>query len=68
MPTKLLKTKWYIVNLSTKTVAIDRTYDRFWDAVDGEKKNHNRFPRFTALTGRHILKYAGRPWIIPASF
>ena len=29
MPTKLLKTKWYIINLENKTVATDHTYDRF---------------------------------------
>ena len=64
MPVKLLKTKWYVVDLDTCTVAVDYVYDRFWQAVEAERKR-NRMERFTALTGSHILAHAGRPWIIP---
>ena len=64
MSVKLLKTKWYIVNLDTCTVAVDGAYDGFWKAIETERER-NRMKRFTALRGAHILKRTGRPWIIP---
>ena len=64
MPVKLLKTKWYIIDLDTKCVAVDCVYDRFWQAVETERKR-NRMERFTAMRGSHILIHAGKPWIIP---
>ena len=60
----LLKTKWYIVDLDTKIVAIDYVYDRFWQAIEAERKR-DRMKRFTAMRGSHIIEHAGRPWIIP---
>lgn len=64
MSVKLLKTKWYIVDLNTKCVAIDYVYDRFWRAVDTER-GRDRMERFTALRGSHIMAHAEKPWIIP---
>lgn len=66
MSTKLLKTKWYIVNLSTKIVAVDRVYNGFWQAVETERER-GRMQRFTAMRGSHITLHAGKPWIIPMS-
>ena len=48
MPQKLLKTKYYIVNLDSRCVATDYNYNRFGDAIDAEKKRH-RMKRYTAL-------------------
>lgn len=64
MPVNLLKTKWYIINMDTKCVAVDYTYDRFWQAIETERKR-NRMERFTAMRGSHISMHAGKPWIIP---
>ena len=64
MPVKLLKSKWYIVNLDTRCVAVDCAYPRFWQAVETERQR-GRMARFTAHTGQHIQEHAGQPWIIP---
>ena len=64
MPVKLLKTKWYIVDLNTKCVAVDHAYTGFWKAVESERKL-DRMERFTAMRGSHIMLHAGKPWIIP---
>jgi hypothetical protein len=64
MPAKLLKSKWYIVDLDTRCVAVDCFYERFWKAIDSERKR-GRYKRFTALRGKYILAHAGKPWIIP---
>jgi len=64
VPVKLLKSKWYIVNLDTLCVAIDYTYERFWTEVESERKR-KRMRRFTAMTGKHIVAHAGHPWISP---
>jgi len=66
MPVKLFKSRWYIVNLDTQCVAVDRIYDRFWKAIEAERKRA-RMKRFTALTGKHILEHVGKPWVIPVT-
>jgi hypothetical protein len=64
MPIKLLKSKWYVVDLSNRRVAVDHHYDHYWDAVETER-GRGRMQRFTAFTGAHITAHAGRLWIIP---
>ena len=64
MAARLKRTKWYIVDLDTKTVATDRAYNRMWEAIDAERAK-GRFKRYTALTGARIEERIGKPWIIP---
>ena len=63
MTGKLLKTKWYIVDLDSKRVLTERIYGGFWRAVDAESKL-SEIANFTALRGSHLLQHEGKPWII----
>ena len=61
---RLLKTKWYIVDITARRVQADCAYSRFWEAVDAEQRR-GRFKSFTALRGSHILEHLNRPWVLP---
>jgi len=63
VPEKLLKSKWYIVDLDTHCVDVRRHYERFWTAVE-QARQEGLHQRFTAMTGKHILKHPAT-WIIP---
>ena len=63
MPVKLLKSKWYIVDLDTRCVNVRRHYERFWTAVETARAE-GLHRRFTAMRGSHILKHTNT-WIIP---
>ena len=60
----ILKSKFYIVDLATRMVAVDRPYLSLSKALDAEHER-GRQGRYTALSGAHILGVATNTWIIP---
>ena len=60
----ILKSKFYIVDLATRMVAVDRPYLSLSKALDAEHER-GRKGRYTALSGAHILGVATNTWIIP---
>jgi len=57
------KSRYYIVDLETRRVMLDRCYDSATNALDEEKKR-SRLKSYAALRGSEIIKYS-RTWILP---
>lgn len=51
-----LRTKWYIFDLDTRKIETSHVFNRFWDAIDW---GHGKFQRYTALSGKYLLRHPG---------